>query len=115
MSLLEQMSQIGRGGVTPVTRTSPTKLPLEAPEILAVTSVTREKTILNPERLEVGNLTCREQDWLASIAGHLGCLPQHLLDACLIDRDDLDEQADANPVAVARLIRTDPRWQEVSP
>lgn len=61
-------------------------------------------------RLEVGRLLPREQGWLASIAGHLGCLPQRLLDAELIDRDDLAEQADADPAAVARLIQNDPRW-----
>jgi hypothetical protein len=39
-------------------------------------------------------------------------LPQHLLDARLIDADDLEEQADADadPAAVAALLRTDPRW-----
>ena len=61
-------------------------------------------------RLEVARLLPREQGWLASIAGHLGCLPQHLLDARLIDADDLTEQADADSAAVAALIRTDPRW-----
>ncbi|MOA37499.1 hypothetical protein D3C78_1590960 [compost metagenome] len=47
-------------------------------------------------RLERERLACREQDWLAAIAGHLGTVPPHLLDA--------------DPAAVARLVRSDPRW-----
>ena len=113
MSLLEQMTRIGRDEVTPVTPALKAELPLEAPETLAVTQVTAvtpEKAKVNSESLDAGRLLPREQGWLAAIAGYLGCLPQHLLDAKLIDRDDLAEQLDADPAAVARLIRTDPRW-----
>lgn len=81
------------------------------PELLAeITANKAEIVQLMTARLAVGSLTHREQGWLAAIAGHLGCLPQHLLDAELIDRVDLAEQLDADPAAVARLIRTDPRW-----
>lgn len=51
-------------------------------------------------------------NWLASVAIELQREPGELLAEGFIDRNDLEEQLDADPKAVAALIRSDPRWIE---
>lgn len=49
-------------------------------------------------------------EWLARLAALLYCSPGYLLARSFIDQHDLEEQLDADPVAVARLIRSNPAW-----
>ncbi|MDH0122272.1 hypothetical protein N7325_20900 [Stutzerimonas stutzeri] len=55
-------------------------------------------------------LTPQQVGWLASVASLLEVATNHLVEGGFIDRHDLDEQLDAAPSEVARLIRSDPRW-----
>lgn len=71
-------------------------------------------TELIQETAYLDALTPQQDQWLGRVACALGCSRTDLLNGGFIDSDDLKEQLGADPHAVARLIRTNPRWQSRS-
>lgn len=57
-------------------------------------------------------LTPQQIGWLTAVASFLECGTGHLVDGGFIDSDDLNEQLAADPRQVARLIKTNPRWNQ---
>lgn len=49
---------------------------------------------------------------LVRVANLLGVKSDYLLEQGFLDAHDLEEQAHADPLAIAALIRTDPRWAD---
>ena len=55
-------------------------------------------------------LSPKQVGWLSAVASLLEVGTGHLVSGGFIDRFDLEEQLDSDPVEAARLIRSDPRW-----
>ncbi|MDT4823130.1 hypothetical protein FQZ97_563510 [compost metagenome] len=57
-------------------------------------------------------ITAPQLGWLAAVASLLEVGTMQLIEKGFVDRHDLEEQANADPRAVAALIKSNPRWHQ---